>query len=137
MERLKHIVQINIVLGAWLVVAPFVMGYSGSTVELANDVAVGVVLIGCSWWILAAETGQVGAGALQVLAADSGSSRRRFYFHYQQLSRAFTNDVIVGILAAMVSGDGDVDALLETEPGRIRRTADLTNREQGLLDPRG
>ena len=28
MERLKHIVQINIVLGAWLIVAPFVMGYS-------------------------------------------------------------------------------------------------------------
>ena len=47
MERLKHIVEINIVLGAWLILAPFVMGYSGSTVELTNDVALGVLLIGC------------------------------------------------------------------------------------------
>ncbi len=49
MERLKHIVQINIILGAWLVIAPFVMGYSMSTVELVNDVALGARLIGCSW----------------------------------------------------------------------------------------
>lgn len=41
MERLKHIVQINILFGAWLIVAPFIMGYSASTVELANDVALG------------------------------------------------------------------------------------------------
>ena len=76
MERLKHIVQINILLGAWLVVAPFVMGYSGTTVEMVNDVALGVWLIGCSWWILAAASRRVGAERWN-FSGGSGSSLRR------------------------------------------------------------
>ena len=68
MENLKHIVQINILLGAWLIGAPFILGYSGSTVELANDIAAGVAVIACSWWILAGMGGQVGASVIQFLA---------------------------------------------------------------------
>ena len=67
MGRLKHIIHINIILGAWLVIPPFATGYSMSTVELANDVGLGALLIGCSWWLLAASTGQVGVSMLQLL----------------------------------------------------------------------
>ena len=66
-ERIKHIVQINIVLGVWLVIAPFVMGYSGSAVELATDIAIGAWLICCSWWILGAYSGQVAAAVVSLL----------------------------------------------------------------------
>lgn len=102
MERLKHIVQINILLGAWLIVAPFIMGYFGSTVQLANDVTIGVLLIGCSWWILAALNGQVGASILQLLGA-LWLVAAPVSFHYAKLSRAYTNDLTVGSLAAVVA----------------------------------
>ena len=101
MERLKHLVQIDILLGAWLIVAPFILGYSGLTVELGNDVAVGALLIGCSWWILAAMRGQVGASALQ-LVGGVWLVAAPFYFHYERLSRAYINDLIAGVLVVMV-----------------------------------
>jgi hypothetical protein len=102
MERLKHIVQLNILLGAWLIAAPFVLGYAGSRMQVGNDVALGVLLIACSWWLLAAASGQVAAaglgllGGLWLIAAP-------FVWHYGQLSRPFSNDVIVGILSVLVS----------------------------------
>lgn len=102
MERLKHIVQINLVLGVWLVVAPFVMGYSGSTVELETDVIVGLWFIGCSWWMLAADSGQIAAGVLQLLAG-IGLAAAPFVSHYQRLSRPFDNDIAIGVLCVIVS----------------------------------
>jgi len=101
MERLKHVVQINVLLGAWLIVAPFILGYSGSMVELGNDISIGLVLVGCSWWILAAMRGQLGATTLQLLGG-LWLVAAPFYFHYEKLSRAYTNDVIAGVLVVMV-----------------------------------
>jgi hypothetical protein len=101
-ERIKHIVQINIVLGIWLVIAPFVMGYSGSTVELATDIAVGAWLICCSWWILAADSGHVAAAALSLLGG-VWLLATPFALHYPRLSRPFDNDIAVGVLAVLVS----------------------------------
>lgn len=100
MERLKHIVQINVLLGVWLIVAPFILGYSRSTVELSSDIAIGVLLVACSWWILAAMTGQVVASALQVLGG-LWLLAAPFYFQYEKFSRVYTNDLIVGILVVM------------------------------------
>ena len=102
MERLKHIVQINIILGIWLVVAPFVMGYSGSAPEVAVDVVLGVWLIGCSCWILAADSGRVAAGTLELLGA-IGLLATPFLLHYQRMSRPFDNDVAIGIVSLIVS----------------------------------
>jgi hypothetical protein len=102
MERLKHIVEINIVLGAWLILAPFVMGYSGSTVELTNDVALGVLLIGCSWWNAAAASGRADADTLGLLGG-IWLIAAPFVLHYQRMSRAFANDIGVGILSVVVS----------------------------------
>lgn len=102
MERLKHIVQTNILLGVWLIVAPFVLGYSFSKVELSNDIVLGAWLIGCSWWILTAEVGQIRASALEVLGG-LWLVAAPFVFHYQRLSRPFGNDVGVGLVSVMIS----------------------------------
>ena len=102
MERLKHIVEINILLGTWLIAAPFVMGYSISAVELVNDVALGILLVACSWWILTAATGQVGAGGLALLGG-LWLLASPFALHYGRLSRPYDNDIVVGILSVLVS----------------------------------
>jgi len=105
MKRLRHVVQVNILLGAWLIIAPFVMGYSGTTVEVANDVTLGIWLIVCSWWILAAATRQVGASTLELIGA-LWLVAAPFVLHYQRMSRPFDNDIAVGILTLIVSATG-------------------------------
>jgi hypothetical protein len=102
MERLRHIVEINILLGAWLIIAPFALRYSGSTVELYNDVGLGVLLIACSWWILASHWGQIGGGALELLGG-LWLVASPFVLHYGRLSRVFRGDIAVGILSVIVS----------------------------------
>ena len=102
MERLKHVVEINILLGAWLIAAPFVLGYAGSRTEMGNDVAMGVLLIACSWWMLAAASGQLAAGGLQVLVG-LWLIAAPFVWHYGQLSRPFGNDIVIGIVAVVIS----------------------------------
>lgn len=39
----------NVLVGAWLIIAPFVLGY-GSQVAIWNDVIVGVLLVAFGWW---------------------------------------------------------------------------------------
>src|SRR5579862_4045232 len=102
MERLKHVVQVNILFGAWLVIAPFVLGYSGFKPALTSDVLLGIWLIGCSWWILAAASGRVAAGTLELLGA-IWLVAAPFVLHYQRLSRSFDNDIAIGILTLVVS----------------------------------
>jgi hypothetical protein len=102
MERLRHIIQVNFLLGAWLIAAPFVLGYAGSRMEMGNDVALGVLLIACSWWMLAAAAGQIGAGGLQLLVG-LWLIVGPFVLHYGQLSRPFSNDIVVGILSVLAS----------------------------------
>jgi hypothetical protein len=102
MERLKHIVQVNVLLGAWLFAAPFVLGYGGSRLELGNDVAVGALLIACSWWILAADAGQVGVAGLQLLGG-LWLIAAPFAWRYAHLSRPFSNDLVVGVVSVLTS----------------------------------
>ena len=102
MERLKHIIQINVLLGAWLIAAPFVLGYASSRMEMGNDITMGILLIVCSWWMLATETGQVGAGGLQLLGG-LWLIAAPFARHYHELSRPFSNDIVVGILSVLIS----------------------------------
>ncbi|PWT86366.1 MAG: hypothetical protein C5B57_01190 [Blastocatellia bacterium] len=102
MERLKYLVGLNVLLGVWLLIAPFVMGYAGSSVELFNDVGLGVFFIACSWWILAAQPGQIPIGTLELLGG-FWLIAAPYVLHYTGQSRAFTNDVIVGCLSVLVS----------------------------------
>jgi hypothetical protein len=100
MERLKHIIQVNIVLGAWLIAAPFVLGYAGARLEMSNDVALGVLLIAFSWWMLAAPSSQVVIGVLQIVCG-LWLIVAPFVLRYGPLSRPYTNDTLVGILSVL------------------------------------
>ena len=102
MERLKHIIEINILLGAWLIASPFVFGYATSRLEIGNDVLVGIVLIASAWWMLAAAAGRIGAGILQ-LVCGVWLVVAPFVFHYARSSTPFNNDITVGIASVLVS----------------------------------
>ncbi len=41
---------LNAILGVWLIVAPFVLGYTGITAALWNDVVVGIVVAALGAW---------------------------------------------------------------------------------------
>ena len=125
MERLKHVVEINFLLGAWLIAAPFVLGYASARVETGNDVALGLLLIACSWWLLAAAAGLIGAGALQLFAG-LWLIAAPFIWHYGRLSRPFRNDIIVGLLTVVVSATATW--MLNS---RLRRPANLPPIQKG------
>jgi hypothetical protein len=41
---------INVVLGVWLIIAPFLLGYSALTAALWNDIIVGIVIVVLAGW---------------------------------------------------------------------------------------
>jgi len=102
MERLKHIIEINILLGAWLIAAPFVLGYAGARVEMRNDIVLGILLIACSCWMLAAAAGRIEAGGLELLCG-LWLVAAPFVSHYGRLSRPFSNDILIGTLTMVAS----------------------------------
>ena len=46
----KALDWINVVLGAWLVIAPFVLGYTALVAALWNDIIVGIVVVVLAGW---------------------------------------------------------------------------------------
>ncbi len=41
---------INVLIGLWLIIAPFVLGYNGLTVALWNSIVVGVIVVAFGAW---------------------------------------------------------------------------------------
>lgn len=41
---------VNVALGVWLVLAPFVLGYAALATPLWNDIVLGIVVIGLALW---------------------------------------------------------------------------------------
>jgi SPW repeat-containing protein len=99
---MKQIMWITIVLGVWLILAPFVFGYFGSLVPTANDVVLGVVLIACSSWMLKSLSSGLGLTAFQMLCS-VWLIIAPFALMFQPWSLAMLNDVFVGIIALIVS----------------------------------
>jgi hypothetical protein len=100
---MKRVAWISLVLGMWLLAAPFALGYLGtSRIPLTNDVTVGVLLVASSWWILGVSATpaiatwfQMVCGAWLIVAP--------FALRYQAMSRAVVDDIAAGIVVLIVS----------------------------------
>jgi len=99
---MKNVTWINILLGIWLLIAPFALSsVGGSGAWSANDVILGILLIAASLWIVsaAAPTGavwfEVLCGIWLVVAP--------FVLRYSGTGVKMTNDVISGIIAIVVA----------------------------------
>jgi hypothetical protein len=99
---MKRITWINLILGIWLIIAPFVIGYAAvSGVAVGEDVILGILLVLFSWWILAAEFPPVGTAWFQVFCG-IWLIVAPFVLAYQGLPRATGNDITAGIIAIVV-----------------------------------
>lgn len=99
---MKRIIWINLILGLWLIVAPFALRYAGLTHAAATeDVVLGIVIAAFSWWILAAAMPMVGHAWFEILCG-IWVAIAPFVIGYSGLAIARTNDVWVGIVVLIV-----------------------------------
>jgi hypothetical protein len=103
-SHMKGITWINLLLGIWLIIAPFVLMTTavGSARWTGNDVVLGILLIAFSWWILAAYGTPMGAiwfqavcGVWLIIAP--------FVLAYSATRVAMSNDIVSGIIAIIVA----------------------------------
>ena len=100
---MKRVTYVNLILGVWLVVAPFVFGaFATNTIATANEVALGVLLVATSWWIVATTRAQRAVSGFQLLCG-IWLIIGPFMLGYRGLGLEAQNDLVVGALVAIVS----------------------------------
>ncbi len=87
----------NIAAGAWLLIAPFVLGYSAVGAAVGNAITVGLLVLALAWYRTAKPAKGIGAswsnavlGGWLVVAP--------FALGYSGTGAAVANDIIVGLI---------------------------------------
>jgi SPW repeat-containing protein len=93
---MKSLGWANVVLGVWLIIAPWVLGYVDPTAE-TQDVVVGILITVISVWALSTAVTNAGAAWAQ-LGLAVWLFIGPWVLGYANASPAFTNDLIVSIL---------------------------------------
>jgi hypothetical protein len=102
--KVKGITWINLLVGIWLVIAAFSFGPAAmARAHVANDLVLGLLLIGFSWWVLAAALPPAGAFWLEVVFG-LWLIASPFVLRYASMApRVRDNDVVCGIIAVIVA----------------------------------
>jgi hypothetical protein len=100
---MKRVVCINLLLGIWLLFAPFVLGFAA----IANGAAIGngilgIVLVVTSVWILQASAPPPAVGWFQSLCG-IWLVLAPFIRGFRQVTHAMADDVTVGIIITLVA----------------------------------
>ena len=98
---MKRLTWINLILGIWLVVSPFALGYSSTMAATANDVVLGILFLGCSAWIVAGMRAPIAVSWFEILCS-IWLIATPFVQNYQRLPHVMTNDVTVGVITLLV-----------------------------------
>jgi hypothetical protein len=98
----KRTVWLNLAVGFWLIVAPFVLQAAAPRAWNANDLVLGILLAACSWWMLASTAPITGAAWFEMLCG-IWLIAAPFALQYH-VSVALWNDVVCGAIAIVVSG---------------------------------
>ena len=99
---MKNVAWITLVLGIWLIAAPFALGtFAASRLALINDVALGVLIVASSSWTLAAWATPAIAPWLQMVCG-AWLIVAPFVLQYPALPLAMANDIAVGIVVLVV-----------------------------------
>ncbi len=87
----------NIAAGAWLLAAPFVLGYGSVTAAVSNAIVVGLLVLGLGWYRTANPAKGVGASWTNAVLG-GWLAVAPFVLGYSTTGAAVANDVIVGLL---------------------------------------
>ncbi len=99
----KGSVWINVLVGIWLIIAPFALATTGvNSAWTTNDIVLGILLIAFSWWILAAIAPPTGAAWFEILCG-IWLIIAPFALRYSTVVHARTNDIVCGIIAIIVA----------------------------------
>jgi thiol:disulfide interchange protein len=98
---MKRASWINLILGIWLIIAPFVFGSTGLRTVTGNNIVLGILLIASSWWILAAKIQNAGVSWFQMLCG-IWLVIAPFVLRYRDVTHAMANDVVVGVIVFIV-----------------------------------
>lgn len=93
----------NVLLGVWLVAAPFALAYQGVTTALYEDIVLGAVIALFAFWRAMGEEKSGMAGvSWTVAAAGLWVLIAPFVLGYGAVTAAVYNDVIVGLAVAIL-----------------------------------
>jgi predicted anti-sigma-YlaC factor YlaD len=98
---MKRVSWITLILGIWLVISPFAFGSTVVNTAAGNNVVLGVLLIGSSWWILAASHDVTGLSWFQMLCG-VWLVVAPFVLQYGATRHSALNDVVVGGITFLV-----------------------------------
>jgi hypothetical protein len=100
---MKNLVWINLLIGVWLIAAPFALpsvGLNGAWV--VNDILIGFLFIFFAWWMLAAIGPSTGTASLSAVVA-VWLMAAPFVLGYSVIASARWNDVGCGAVVLIVS----------------------------------
>ena len=97
---MKGFIWINLLLGIWLIIAPFAFAVTGA--PMGNDIVLGILLIAFSWWMLGAMAPPVGTAWFEILCG-IWLIVAPFVLGYGAMRSAMSNDVVCGIIAIIVA----------------------------------
>jgi uncharacterized membrane protein len=97
---MKGIIWINLLLGIWLIIAPFAFAVTGA--PMGNDIVLGILLVAFSWWVLGAMAPPVGTAWFEILCG-IWLIVAPFALGYGATHALMANDVIVGIVTIIVA----------------------------------
>lgn len=96
---MKYVSWTNVVLGLWLIAAPFLLGYSGLTRAAYEDVLLGIGIASLALWrAVGPETREMAGVSWLVATAGAWVAIAPFALGYEAASAAVGNDVTVGIV---------------------------------------
>ncbi len=94
---------ITLVLGLWLICAPFALGYSAiSHIAAGEDVVLGILIAAFSLWVASAADSLMGVSWLIILFG-LWTAIAPFLLGYGRIAAARNNDVPVGIVVLILA----------------------------------
>jgi SPW repeat len=101
---MKGLSWANFILGVWLIVAPFALVYRGISAALWDNVIVGIIVaVLAAWRALGKESVRMTVTSWAVAVLGLWTLAAPFALRYESNAHAMWNDVIVGIVLAIIA----------------------------------
>jgi SPW repeat len=101
---MKGLSWANFILGVWLIVAPFALVYRGISAALWDNVIVGIIVaVLAAWRALGKESVRMTVTSWAVAVLGLWTLAAPFALRYESNANAMWNDVIVGIVLAIIA----------------------------------